>query len=845
MYGTLSIGATMAALVVQEEWGCCSGCARQDDFAAQVLVDGAFPRDTTASRRKALPIMSVVCVITITTVQSMIELKKTISDVVNVRTRWRRVLIVFAAAPLVAWCAIQTPLLADPVSRTKTPHSIESAIASSLPAGSAETPIHPTPVRPAPIRPTPIRPTPIRPSLVDPTPIRPVPGPKSTLQGSGLGLVPPLNTDSNAAGIRGVSDAGLTSRLDAATTIHWNRNGANVRSEHSPSATAVRDDLGVPPVWAPRTTDTPNAIVDHFEVPTFDVAIVDPPNISTSITSAPENVDLHRGAADVPSVPNPINHGPWAGQLDHYRVRADELPDQLTMNGVGPVDSSGQPLDIDVWWQTSIAQPMGLSPQALPIDIATVTQTALVSSPYVQGILAEPKIRQNDVVIADAEFDTLAFIEAKFANTNEPVGSELTTGDNSDRFRDETFSSSAGVRKKTRGGGNLELVQRGGFQDNNSTFLVPNPQGTSRLELNFTQPLLRDHGRAVNNTRVLLAQIDLQVSRSEVRDELEEHLLNVTTAYWELYQARAEWLQRSRLLEGANHLRDILLARQAVDAYRRQILRAQAAVAQRRSDLIRAETRVRNAQAQLRVLTGDPRLARSAMLELTPQDVPLAYPVNVSTRQATITALDHRNDIAAAIREIQAVSARVGAARNQVLPRLDLILGTYVAGLDGKTDTFGAIGNQFSDGGASYAAGLLFEIPVANRASRARLARNQWEMKRTLYRFQQTTEMAFAEVEIAVRETRATFDEMATKKQSIDASENEVNYLRQRWELLPDPNESPVLLIEDLLDAQERLADEERSFVRAQVAYAMSWVQLRKATGVLLQMNHELTGFKP
>jgi hypothetical protein len=46
------------------------------------------------------------------------------------------------------------------------------------------------------------------------------------------------------------------------------------------------------------------------------------------------------------------------------------------------------------------------------------------------------------------------------------------------------------------------------------------------------------------------------------------------------------------------------------------------------------------------------------------------------------------------------------------------------------------------------------------------------------------------------------------------------------------------LLIEDLLDAQERLADEEREFVRAQVDYAISWVQLRKSMGVLLRMEN-------
>ena len=89
-----------------------------------------------------------------------------------------------------------------------------------------------------------------------------------------------------------------------------------------------------------------------------------------------------------------------------------------------------------------------------------------------------------------------------------------------------------------------------------------------------------------------------------------------------------------------------------------------------------------------------------------------------------------------------------------------------------------------------------------------------------------------------MREIHTGYEEMVTKKHAIDAAAKEVNYLRQRWELLPDPNESAVLLIEDLLDAQERLADQERAFVRAQAAYAMSWVLLRKSMGVLLRLDN-------
>jgi outer membrane protein TolC len=535
-----------------------------------------------------------------------------------------------------------------------------------------------------------------------------------------------------------------------------------------------------------------------------------------------------------PNIPQPVQHGPYRVQLDPYRIRAAEMSDaemvtsnELTM----PVVSE------EIWWQEMVAGPIGLSGEALPVDLNGLTQTALACSPLVKSILTEPRIRRSDLVIADAEFDTIAFIEGNFVDTSEPVGSLLTTGNDATRFIDQTYSSAAGLRKRARAGGALEVVQRGGFQANNSSLLDPNPQGTTRLEINFTQPLLKDHGRAVNNTRVLLAQIDIELAKSDVRAELEKHLVDVTRAYWDLFEARAGWLQRKRLLQGAIDLHGILVARDRVDSLKRQILRAEVAVAGRRSDLIRDETRIRNAQARLRVLTGDPRLIQSAAWELTPQESPLSMPVNISTKEATITALDNRPDIAKSIRQIQAVSARVGAARNQVLPRLDMILSTYVAGLDSRRDTFGAFVNQFSDGRPSYAAGLLFEVPIRNRASRARLERSRWELTRAMHEFQQTTDVAFTEVEVAVRETHTALGEMVTKQQAIEAASHEVSYLNQRWKLLPDPGESAVLLIENLLDAQERLADEERGFVRAQVAYAMSWVQLRQAMGILLRFE--------
>ncbi|MEL6107891.1 MAG: TolC family protein [Planctomycetota bacterium] len=490
-----------------------------------------------------------------------------------------------------------------------------------------------------------------------------------------------------------------------------------------------------------------------------------------------------------------------------------------------------------MWWDEWVHQPLGFAEQTLSIDVSSLTSSALVHSPAVNSVLSEPQIRQTDVTIADADFDPTVFLEGRFVDTNDPVGNTLTTGDNSNRFRDETLSADAGVRRRIRNGGELELIQRGGFQENNSVFLQPNPQGTTRLELNYTQPLQRDSGRMVNRSRIMIAQLRAHQASSNARSSIEDHLLDVTRAYWTLYRVRATWLQQQKLVGSARQLHSLLQARSGFDAGQRQILRARAALARRQAGLTRAAAEIRDAQSRLRMLVGGHELIYASGSEWLTSERPLANPVEIDPRQSVIEALENRPDITAALQAIHEVTVRIGASKNQILPQLDLLLGAYVAGLDSRRDTWGAFVNQFSDGRPGFSLGMAYELPVGNRAARSQLNRSRWELFQATQDFRQVTETAITEVEIAARETSTAFNEMQQKKLSVDATEAEVAYLTQRAELLPEEEDSLVLLTDNLLDAQERLAQEELELVNSQVSYALSWVLLRKATGVLLKME--------
>jgi outer membrane protein TolC len=279
----------------------------------------------------------------------------------------------------------------------------------------------------------------------------------------------------------------------------------------------------------------------------------------------------------------------------------------------------------------------------------------------------------------------------------------------------------------------------------------------------------------------------------------------------------------------------MLTARQAVDAVRRQVLRAEAAVASRRSEIMRAEATVRNAESRLRLLVNDPQLINGGRIELIPIEVPVAHYVEISMRSSLETALCCRPDIAQAVREIRTASVRLGVAKKELLPKLDLVVSTYLAGLEGDAKIGTAFGNQFADGEPGYSLGVLFEVPLGNRSARSEFESRHAELRKAMFELQSIVGTGLTEVEMAVREVETSYQEMIGKYQAMIAANAESSYLDRRWRLVPGYDAATPFLLEDLLDAQERLADEEAGFVTAQVDYTLALIKLKQATGTLMR----------
>ena len=492
------------------------------------------------------------------------------------------------------------------------------------------------------------------------------------------------------------------------------------------------------------------------------------------------------------------------------------------------------PNEFTPWWQKHAVRSLRPA-QPIHLDVETIVLNAMMHSHHIKAINKNYAISRTAIAEAAGAFDAHAFTESKFINSNEPVGNTLTTGGPS-RLLSNDWGLSGGVRTRTQWGGSFELSQRVGLQDSNSVFFLPANQGNARLSLSFSQPLLSGAGRAYNESLILLAKIETGTALAQISQQLQEHLVEVNRAYWDLYLQRAAVLQKQRCLERAETILKEAESRQGLDTLRSQLLRSRAAVSGRRAELMRARAATENAEARIRALTNAPYLASLTAPELIPVEPPAAQFIETNVRDALTTALQNRPEIEQSMRQIRAANVRLDVSESELLPALNFIVDSYVSGLQGNSDISGAYGDQFSTGAPGFTAGLIFDMPLNNRAARARNLRRKLELQQLTDQLQATLQLLSAEVEVAVREVSTTFAEMRSGREALVAMQAEEDYLFQRWQNpLPGDERSAGLALDDLLGVQERLAAQEFNYAKSQVNYSLALLELKRATGTLLR----------
>jgi outer membrane protein TolC len=492
------------------------------------------------------------------------------------------------------------------------------------------------------------------------------------------------------------------------------------------------------------------------------------------------------------------------------------------------------------WWDSYVQNSNRESALPLPVTINELISLTLKNSAQVNVYSEVPLIRETTVREADAAFDWTRYAETMWRQNNDPVGNTLTIGGPGNRFLDDRWTAQAGVKRRSASGATVQLGQQFGWQDTNSNFFLPADQGTARLTLDYTVPLMRGGGVPYNTSLQILTRIDVEVAQQEFVRQLQSHLLEVSRAYWSLYLERANLAQQVKLYLQTNAIFEELKSRQHIDSSQTQLASARAARENRLSDLIRVQAAVENAETRLRALINAVELgAGSAEMELLPVDAPTGFFMDVQLIQEVEQALLSRPEIKASMQEMRAACLRQNVAENELLPQLNFVTQAYLAGLRGNSNIFGAWSDQFSTGAPGYGVGLQYEIPYGNRIAKARYDRRRLELRQLQEKYRATLENIRAEVEIAVRELTTSQRELIARAESLTAAVAEAETIEARWRAVVNgENGTASLNLESLLRAIERVAQAEYDYAKALVTYNLGIVNLRRANGTLLQWEN-------
>jgi outer membrane protein TolC len=378
----------------------------------------------------------------------------------------------------------------------------------------------------------------------------------------------------------------------------------------------------------------------------------------------------------------------------------------------------------------------------------------------IRVLALDPAIIANDIELSLSKFDTVWANSLTFSRTETPLGTSPTTfaigGLTVPSVSANTVNFSTGLAKPLPTGGVAGITFAINGQRNSppSEF---NPAIQPSLQFNFEQPLLQGFGDEINQLRmthpgsilnpgilsplaaasavegILITRIRLDQQRTEFERNLNYLLLNVETAYWNLYSSYYQLYSRE---EGMRYsyeywrLTKLLFDNGRAPVQTLEQIRLQ--YEQFRSQRLTALDQVLDSERQLRGLLG---LKIEDGYRLVPADSPTLTPIKPDWQVALNDALARRPELILARQDLKFRQLDLIRQRNNLLPDLRFIATDQVHSLgtrlDGGESQFNALHNLVSDPFNNWSLGLQMNVPIGFRAAHAAVRDAQLGLQRS------------------------------------------------------------------------------------------------------------------
>jgi outer membrane protein TolC len=353
----------------------------------------------------------------------------------------------------------------------------------------------------------------------------------------------------------------------------------------------------------------------------------------------------------------------------------------------------------------------------------------------------------------------------------------------------------------------------------------------AHLGITVTQPLLRGRGTAATAAHETAASIDASAAALRARHVVAVRVLATVQAYW---SCRVAW-ETVEILARAEQRAALFLdeERRMVEAHERaptelhQVRAALAEARASRADAMRAYLVARHQLGLAMGLTWREIDALPAPVD--PLDAtPAAAAAPLDAERLIGVALARRGDLRASRIAARSSEVLVGAAEDELQPRLDVSaeLGyTGVTDGNGPSPLVTSIGHGFL--GPNFFAGLVLQLPTPSRQAHGALRQERARLATLAIAARDLERTIGANVARGVAELQAVQHQLTDAEEAVDdyltARDNEVRKLR-----------SNLSTEFDVLQIESRLTAAQLSAVRARASVLQTLAQLRFETGTLI-----------
>lgn len=488
--------------------------------------------------------------------------------------------------------------------------------------------------------------------------------------------------------------------------------------------------------------------------------------------------------------------------------------------------NKGQDYEKEREIEKAVFMAAGVQDRVLRIGLVDCIAYALKNNSEILITRLEPKIKEDDVRIAKADFEP-AFSFTPTLRDNSKPSSSVLGGANISKIRDLDFN--AGLSGKLVTGTEYDLDFINEKYKSNSTYQTTNPYYVTEPKITITQPLFRDFGILVNSADIIIARNNKAQSEETFKETVMATITKAKVAYYNYVYYLENYAIAKFSLERARGLLEINKARYAKGLVSSvDLLEAETAMAQREKILISAESSLKKAEDDLKLVTNlvdDPE-AWNARLELI--DARAEFKAEkIDLLESLKDAFIYRPDYLSQKIDLKNKDIKIVVAKNALFPTVDLV-GSF--GLNGLGKDYQKALEDLRDEYKDWSVGLTVTIPWGG-GERAKYDQKKLEKAQALLAFKRLEQNIILEVRDKVREVDIQMRQVEAAR-LLKEKENQ-NYKAQE-----ERYAAGQVSLHDMLDYQEKLAQAELDYVKSLIDYNVAIFNLDKSQGLTLVRNN-------